>query len=520
MQGIGTIFKYGLKLRHRISEPRTSPVEQQAKTLHALLSQAAHTQFGKHYNFQQLLQYQGRALLDQYRQRVPLCTYDEMFNQWWYKALAGEENVAWDGRIKYFALSSGTSGSPSKYIPVSNEMVKAMRNTSLRMFQCSTSWELPTSFYSGPFLFVGSCIEMQPFEQNPDILVGDVSGINTGKVPRWFEIMYKPGKRIASLRKWEDRLEEIVKHAPEWDIKFIAGIPSWVQMILEAIIKRYNVQTIHDIWANFQIYVSGGVAFNPYRKRFDQLMGKPVMYLDSYYTSEGSIACQTRPTHDGNVMPLEMMLNNGIYFEFIPFNDDNFTNGELNPNAPAYYIDEVTEGIDYALVLSTCSGAWRYIIGDTVRFVDKSRSEIIITGRTKHFLSVCGEHLSIDNMNHGIEYISQKFDVDIREFTVVAQKEQNHFVHRWYIGFQQPPTQPIEVITQALDAHLRTLNDDYATERRDNLLRSIEIHPVPLQAFYDWHAKQGRAGGQSKFPRVLNDKQYNQWLEFIQTYHF
>ncbi len=260
-----------------------------------------------------------------------------------------------------------------------------------------------------------------------------------------------------------------------------------------------------------QVYVSGGVAFGPYRKRFEQLMGKPVITLDTYYTSEGCLACQTRL--DNDLMPMELVLRNGVFFEFIPFNDHNFIQGELNPAAQALSVAEVEEGIEYALVLSSCSGAWRYLIGDTVRFIDKKRAEIKITGRTKHFLSICGEHLSVDNMNMGVETMESLFDVNIPEFTVKAIKVDNHFEHHWFLGCNSSIDN--DLLTQALDDKLCALNDDYCTERRENLLKYIRIKIVPPQCFIKWLERQGKVGGQAKFPRVMNELQYQDWLIFL-----
>lgn len=506
----GRIIKGGLTLHRRIaSQSKQKPCNLQVAALRQLLRKAEHTAFGKHYDFSRILQ--SSDIVKAFQEKVPIHDYDSIFNQWWCRLLEEEPNVVWPGKIRYFALSSGTSGSSSKYIPVSDDMLGAMRRTSQFMLSHSTQLGLPPAFYERQFLMLGSTTE---FTQKGELLIGDVSGINSSKVPYWFRSFYRPGKEITKLKDWNSRIEAIAREAKEWDICTVSGIPSWVQLMMERVIAYNNVNNIHDIWPNFQVYVSGGVAFGPYRKRFEQLTGKPVITLDTYYTSEGCLACQTR--FDNEQMPMELVLRNGIFFEFVPFNDRNFQNGQIMPEARALSISEVEEGVEYALLLSTCSGAWRYLLGDTVRFLDVKRAEIKITGRTKHFLSITGEHLSVDNMTAGIEAMEKAFDMVIPEFTVKALKVDNHFEHHWFVGCDSPID--AELFAQKLDAELCRLNDDYATERRENLLRFIRVFPLPSKTFLAWLESKGRIGGQIKFPRVMSDAQFVEWKEFIKKY--
>jgi hypothetical protein len=215
-------------------------------------------------------------------------------------------------------------------------------------------------------------------------------------------------------------------------------------------------------------------------------------------------------------MPMELILRNGIFFEFVPFDDKHFLNGQLIEGAKALSVEEVDEGVDYALIISSCSGAWRYIIGDTVKFVNKAAAEIKITGRTKHFLSVTGEHLSVDNMNTGIEAMEQLYDIVIAEFSVKGIKVGNHFEHHWYIGCDA--TFDELEFAQKLDAKLSELNDDYATERKENLLKNIKVYRLEEKTFFDWMESKGKIGGQSKFPRVMTDTQFEDWKIFIENY--
>jgi hypothetical protein len=238
-------------------------------------------------------------------------------------------------------------------------------------------------------------------------------------------------------------------------------------------------------------------------------LGRPIHYIETYLASEGFIAFQDSPEKRG----MRMMLNGGIFYEFVPFNEENFDqDGQIVDNPETLMIDQVEEGKDYALLISTCSGAWRYLIGDTVRFLDKHSSEIIITGRTKHFLSLCGEHLSVDNMNRAIEQTSAEFNIGVKEFTVAGVPDGKLFSHHWFIGTDDPVD--ATALKERIDACLNELNDDYAVERK-HALKNIKLDVLPTEVFYDWLRSQGKEGGQTKFPRVLKKEKLESWLAFV-----
>ncbi len=490
------------------SQTKHQPAALQQRTLLYLLNSAAKTAFGSHYNFGKIRS--SVNPIKAFQESVPFTDYDGIYAQWWHRLLEGDSHVTWPGQPSYFALSSGTSGSPSKKIPVSKAMLSAMRQSSKFMFAHSTQWDLK-DIYHHQFLILGSSSN---FVRQGNVLMGDISGINASRVPAWFHRFYKPGKEILKIANWEERVEAIAESAPLWDISVLAGIPSWVQMMMERILERHGLTSLMEIWPNLEIYVSGGVALGPYKQRFKQLIGKEVHFLDTYNTSEGNLACQTRL--DNDLMPMELILNNGIFFEFIPFDEQNFEVGYPKPDAVVHTIAEVEEGIDYAIVLSTCAGAWRYLLGDTVSFLNKARAELKITGRIKHFLSVCGEHLSVDNMNAAIEKLEQHLGIQVQEFTVKAVSVDNHFEHHWFLGFEQGKVpSAVERIANLIDVALCGLNDDYQTERRDNLLKKVKVECLPTACFWEWMKATGRYGGQSKFPRVLSDQQFKDWQYFI-----
>ena len=339
---------------------------------------------------------------------------------------------------------------------------------------------------------------------------GDLSGITTSNLPFWFQHFYKPGRKIAKESDWNAKLNEIVEKAPEWDLGVIAGVPAWVQLLIEKIIDRYDLNTIHDIWPNLSIYVHGGVSFEPYRKGFEGLLDKPLIYIETYLASEGFIAYQDEPENKS----MRLITNNGIFFEFIPFNENHFNNeGELIGNPKTFLLHEVEEGQDYAIMLSTNAGAWRYLIGDVIRFTQKDKCEIIIVGRTKHFLSLCGEHLSVDNMNKAIEMVSDELNIRISEFTVSGIPSGSLFAHKWYIGTDDPVD--TKLLQEQLDEKLKILNDDYRVGR-SSALKNIIVEVVPSIVFFNYMKLHNKVGSQNKFPRVMKNGHFAKWEQFVE----
>jgi hypothetical protein len=307
-------------------------------------------------------------------------------------------------------------------------------------------------------------------------------------------------------------LSDIVNNAKSWDVGFICGVPAWIQILFERIIKHYNVKTIHDVWPNLAVYVHGGVSITPYKSSINALCAKELIYLDTYMASEGFIAYQERPNPQ---QAMKLMTDNKLFFEFIPFTEDNFdSEGNFKPNAKALCLSEVEPEVEYALLLSTPAGAWRYMVGDTVKFTDVKRNEIIVTGRTKHFLSLCGEHVSVDNMNQAAKLTADELGISIKEYCVAGVPYQGMFAHHWYVGTDKQIA--AELIREKIDAHLSILNDDYKTERL-HALKDVIITVLPHQTFIDFLAKKNKLGGQSKFPRVMKGKQLNDWLAFLET---
>jgi hypothetical protein len=509
---LGTLLKKGIRLREMMEQEYTSPFDLQKKELKELLIAANQTEFGKYHNFPDLLKTFRRNHKDFYyafTENVPIYSYNKIYADWWKLALKGVKNICWPGRVKYFALSSGTSEASSKHIPVTKDMTKAIQKTSIRQILTLSRYDLPDDFFTSGILMLGGSTHLNKIG---NYFEGDLSGIQAAKLPFWFQHFYKPGKRIAKTRNWDEKLDEITRQASEWDIGIIVGVPAWLQILMEKIIAHYKVSHIHEIWPNLRVYVHGGVSFDPYRKGFEKLLGKPIHYIETYLASEGFIAFQAYP----NRKSMRLVLNNGSFYEFVPFEDKNFdAQGEIRPDAETIMIDEVEEGKDYALLLSSCAGAWRYLIGDVIRFVSLEESEIIITGRTKHFLSLCGEHLSVDNMNKAIELVSNDLNIDIPEFTVAGIPHDTLFAHHWFVGTDDAVDK--NLLREKLDQHLKVLNDDYAVER-SAALKEVHVDVLPVHTFYDWMQAKGKVGGQNKFPRVMKNNQLNDWRSFIENH--
>jgi len=487
--------------------PVNDPRRQQLRVLKKLLRKARFTEFGQTYKFDEVLL--SRHPGKKFQQLVPTYNYNKMYAAWWHKAKDGVPDVCWPGKIKYFALSSGTSDATSKYIPITKELIRSNTITSIKQLISLAKYEdVPKRAVGKGWLMLGGSTQLQ---KGPTYYAGDLSGIQQKNIPFWFQGLYKPGKKIAKEKDWAKKLEEIVENAPHWDIGFIVGVPAWLQLCMEKIIERYQLNNIHDMWPHLAFYVHGGVAMEPYKKGFEKLLGKPITYIETYLASEGFLAYQNRQGAVG----MHLALNNNIFFEFVPFDDNNFdSDGNMVENPEALMLHEIEENKDYAVLISTNAGAWRYAIGDTVKLVDKEKSEIIITGRTKHFLSLVGEHLSVDNMNKAIEMASEDLNICIPEFTVAGVPYGNFFAHHWYVATDDRADE--KELALHIDAKLKELNDDYEVERK-HALKEVMVTVLPEKIFLDFMKSKGKVGGQHKFPRVLKGKMLEDWNKFLKT---
>ena len=501
------IFEINLpkRVNKALGIPPRSPKRSQQRVLKKLLRRARYTAFGQQYHFDKILEsrHPGKA----FQEQVPAYNYNKIYKEWWYQTLEGKEDICWPGKIKFFALSSGTSESASKFIPVTNDLLRGNKMIMLKQLIGLFNYnDVSLTALSKGWLTLGGSTDLQ---KGPGYYAGDLSGITAKKAPFWFQPFYKPGRKIAKEKDWNKKLNDIVDKAPNWDIGFVVGVPAWIQMCIEMVIERYKLNNIHEIWPNLTFFVHGGVSFEPYKHGFEKLLGKPITYVETYLASEGFLACQDKQNAHG----MRLSYNEHIFFEFVPFDDINFdAEGEMIEHPEALMIHEVEEGKDYALLISTSAGAWRYLIGDTIRFIDKENAEIIITGRTKHFLSLVGEHLSVDNMNKAIQLVSEVLNISIPEYCVTGEPFGSYFAHHWYIACDQNIDEVL--LAQMIDEKLMTLNDDYAVERK-SALKSVQVTVLKENIFMHFLESKGKIGGQHKFPRVLRGDLLKDWKAFI-----
>ena len=506
MNIIGSIIKRGIELRAQFEPDNEDPVAAQRGQLQKLLQTAADTAFGKFYNFEAILR--SKDPIQEFQNKVPIFDYQKMNRAWWHKTLQ-EPDITWPGKPDYFAKTSGTTGGEPKRIPVTSDMLDSIRKAGISQLASINNFNLPNDFFERQVFMLGSTTEL---EDAGDHKEGEISGISAGNLPFWFENVYKPGKDISSMDDWDERVKAIARNAPKWNIGAMSGIPSWMLLTMKEIIRYNKLDTIHDIWPGLKVYVTGGVAFDPYQQAFEDLFDKEVIYLDTYLASEGFLAYTGRP----GTMDMKLALNHGVFFEFVPFDEEGFDEqGELLENPEVKTLAELEEGRDYALLVSTCAGTWRYMIGDTVAFKSTEHSEISLTGRTKHFLNVVGSQLSEDKMNETMKALEQHFGPAFEEFTVAAVKDENgDFYHHWILGTDEPNVDNNDA-AQYIDEYLSENNKNYGVAR-SKALYGVKATVVPLKKFHQWHEKTRQKGGQVKTQKVMKEEQFREFLEFVQ----
>lgn len=478
----------------------------QKKTLSKLIRKALLTEISFEYNFDKMIKPISGLSISEFQQKVPISTYDQFHDLWIKRQLSGEENITWPGKIKHFALSSGTTGSPSKRIPVSNQMIRSFQLSSLGQFNVLFKEDLPLSFYKCQVLTIGGSTKLTKVDEHFE---GDLSGILRKHTPLIARNVALPGQHITEIKDFQQKLAKIVEEAPNWDVGIVAGIPTWCVKVMEEIVAHYNLKSIQDIWPNFKVYVHGGVYLDPYRKRLENLCKSPLILLDTYLASEGYFAYQDSTSSTG----MKLLLNRGIFFEFIPFNKDYFdSHGELVDRYKALTIDEIEENKDYALVITTNSGLWRYILGDLVRFVDKKEMRIIISGRIKQTLNLCGEHLTLDNLNQAVKETCENVNIPFADYTILSNQEEQ--IHQWYMEEQDGIES--SKLMELIDQKICSLNDDYAYVRK-HALNLPTLTYLPKGSFYNYMKSLNKLGAQNKMPRVLNKQQAKQWIDFINS---
>lgn len=502
---IGKLIKRGVELNQKLSFDFRSDSNPQINQLKDLLSSAKDTAFGKFYGFAEILE--AEDIVAAFKTEVPIHDYHSMHDQWWHKQQI-HPDITWPGSPQFFALSSGTTGKKSKHIPITDDFLQSMRDVGRSLVKELPNFDFPEELFESEILMLSSSSNLDKNEDG--FLEGEISGINVSNFPGYYDLFYRPGKEIAGISDWDERVAAIVKEAPKWNIGAIAGIPSWVLLLLQEIVMQHNLKSIHDIWPNFEVYASGGVAYETYRKDFDAICKKPITIIDTYLASEGFFAYTARP----ETMAMTLALHHGYFYEFVPFDSRGVDEtGALLDHPESHTIGEVEENQEYVLIVSSCAGAWRYSIGDTIKFTDKARHEIVITGRTKFFLNVVGSQLSEEKMDVGILETSKSLNTSVNEYAVSAIKNENgDYIHQWVIVSDDG----IEAskFSEILDSSLKEANKNYKVAR-SKALKGIRVKVISKEKYHDYLGESKKKGGQIKTPKVMTAEKMKDFLEFI-----
>jgi hypothetical protein len=492
---LNSIASWWMKKRmHQIDLFMKYPDDVQNEWLLKLVSSAKDTEWGKKYDYKNIFN------LEQFKNNVPIQQY-ETLKPFIDRIRRGEQNILWNTEIKWFAKSSGTTNDKSKFIPVSEESLNQCHyNGGRDMISIHCSLHPETQLFTGKNLALAGSLVTDHFgdyeSQN-----GDLSAIVINNLPVWAEFFRAPDLSIALLEKWDEKLEKIALATMNENMVSLAGVPSWMLLIMKRVLEETGKGSIAEVWPNLEVYFHGGVNFNPYREQFKSIFNKTDMnYLELYNATEGFFGIQDQR----NSEELLLMLDYGIYYEFLPV-------GELEKENPkTLSLDEVQLNTNYALVISTNAGLWRYMIGDTIQFTSLYPFRFKITGRTKHFMNAFGEEIIVDNADRALAIACEKTGARITEYTAapIYMNGNENGAHEWLIEFDLPPSS-ISYFSEVLDNALKSINSDYEAKRYLNLaLKQPLVQHLPSGTFYKWLASKNKMGGQHKVPRLCNDRRY------------
>ena len=488
---VNSVASWFLKKRfHQIDLFLKYPHEVQNELLMTLLTISKDTEIGKIYDFKSIRNYR------EFSQRVPVSTYEDYQNLI-ERSRKGEHNIFWSKPIKWFAKSSGTTGAKSKFIPVSSNSLEDCHYAASKDLLCMyLNNNEGSTLFNGKNLRLGGSKEL--YEQNGTIF-GDLSAILIHNMPFWAEFSSTPSNKVSLMSDWEYKMQAIVNETINENVTSLAGVPSWMLVLLNNVLETSGNKTILDVWPNLEVYFHGGVSFLPYVDQFKSIIpSKSVKYYEIYNASEGFFAIQDRNHSD----ELLLMLDYGIFYEFIPM----YTYGTATEKVVP--LSEVEKGENYAIIVTTNAGLWRYKIGDTVTFTSTSPYRIKVTGRTKHFINVFGEELIIENTDKAIKIATQKTQTEIVDYTAapIFMEGKSKGAHEWIIEFKTPP-KDLEYFVELLDNSLKALNSDYEAKRYNNITLNIpQVHVAQKGLFHKWMKKNNKLGGQHKVPRLSNSR--------------
>lgn len=487
------ITRLNSKRMQQIDLFRMQPFEVQQGVLMNLLDRAKNTEWGHQYDFSSIRHVSG------FQQRLPIQNYDDL-KPVIQRSRDGEKNILWPGEIKWFAKSSGTTSDKSKFIPVTKDALQECHFRGGKDVLVLYSANFPTTkIFQGKGLTLGGSTQINNFSNKS--FYGDLSAILLENIPIWVDLIRTPSREIALLEEWEEKLEKITKATVKENVTNIAGVPSWNLILLRHILDFTGKKHLLEVWPNLELFTHGGVSFVPYREQFRKIIPSEKMnYMEVYNASEGFFSIQDDPATDDMLL----MLDYGIFYEFI-------AREELDTeNPPAVSIADVEKDRNYAMVITTNGGLWRYMIGDTVMFTSTNPHKIKITGRTKHFINAFGEEIIIDNATLALQKACENTGAVINEYTAgpIYMKDDQKGCHEWLIEFETPPSD-LKLFTNTLDQGLMFVNSDYEAKRYKNItLDKPVVRSMKPGVFYQWCKENNKLGGQNKVPRLANDRRY------------
>ena len=487
-----SVFGWFIKKRvHQIDLFMKYPLEVQQELFRNLIDEAALTEFGKEHDFSKI------KTLSDFQKAVPVRNYEKLL-PYIHQLREGKQNILWPTTVKWFAKSSGTTDARSKFIPVTKEALEECHYKGGKDLLALYYNQRPNAgLYSGKHLVLGGASKINPF--NEEGYTGDLSAIIIRNLPVWAELKRAPSREIALMDNWEEKIEKMAHSTIGEDICMLAGVPSWTLVLLRRILEISGAENIRQIWPNLELLWHGGVSFKPYREQFKNIIpGEGMHYMESYNASDGFFGLQDRLGSDDMLL----MLDYGIYYEFMPLEEY----GKEFPRTLG--LQDVEIGQNYAIVISTNGGLWRYLIGDTVRFTSTHPFRIQVSGRTRHYINAFGEELMVENADEAIHFAAATTGAMVREYTAapVYFGDSQSGAHEWMIEFEQEPSS-LQDFSKALDAKLKEINSDYDAKRAFNfVMREPLVQKLPQGTFYGWMKLNGKLGGQHKVPRLSNER--------------
>jgi hypothetical protein len=475
------------------------PVSTQFTVWQDLIAAGQYTEFGRIFCFSEI------QSLQDFKEKVPIQDYESL-KPYIERMMQGEENVLWNTPINWFAKSSGTTSDKSKFIPVSEESLKENHFKGSKDVLSFYYVSHPESdLLTGKGLVIGGSHQISNF--NEDVHYGDLSAVVLQNSPFWSNWIRTPDLTIALMDEWESKIEKLAQTTIHENVTSMAGVPTWLIVLLRRILELTGKSTISEVWPGLELYMHGGVSFVPYKQQFEKLIGKQINYLEVYNASEGFFAGQDDIDKEGMLL----MCDHGIFYEFMPVS-------EFEGEQKTVQLSEVETGKNYALVITTAGGLWRYLVGDTIQFTSLDPFRIKVSGRLKHYINAFGEEVIVDNSDKAVALASEKTNTIVNDYTAapVYFSEGNNGAHEWLIEFEKEPEDLNQFIYQ-LDAALKSINSDYEAKRhKDIALRIPVVKAVPKNTFSNWLNSKGKLGGQHKVPRLSNDRKFlDEILAFV-----